>query len=528
MAEKGGLSVEDRIAAALPEDAPAGHEAYKQVTYMKGNKACARFSLPEGWTQKRFQATLVQFGSQEACMRVCRAMYLKFQEGHALDVLKAQLAVHIEAVAKARAGDSWKEKAPPKKAKTSSVVENAAAVATEKKVDDTIQLPVKEKEKKNAAASVKPTAPAGPPDDAYLVSLLPQELSRVAKDHMVCRRPRAGLVYFEYMQGSVRQRMQTITKECGGSIVAAEHVCRLMLAKLVEGQTREEVTKFRASMYDLLPTEAAQTKEGKEKKQKKDKSEKKEKDKESTSVAGDVRLSMEALREKLQAEGRLETAVQVQGRGEGRKNNSINGVYAETKGGFEGKRAWEKVDGSTVRMLFYSTRKARWKINFACNDTQGGFAFAKIKDGDAIPGGSLRWQVFEGSDIGYKEDAGVSCTLLSGESPPAKKEGEEAKPEDDDGDKESASGSDSEAGSSSYSGGESEGEGAEETIAMAGGSPAASPFPAVVTPVDWPKAIAKIKGRACAKMLSRSGLRCTGHFAYTWDCEECSKRRRLT
>merc|ERR1712176_935072 len=91
--------------------------------------------------------------------------------------------------------------------------------------------------------------------------------------------------------------------------------------------------------------------------------------------------------------------------------------YAALKGGFEGKPAFEKVDGSMARVIFFSARKSRWKINDKLNDSTGGFAFAKVKDGGkALPSASLGWQVFDGSGGGYNEDANVQCQPLAGAS----------------------------------------------------------------------------------------------------------------
>jgi hypothetical protein len=334
------------------------------------------------------------------------------------------------------------------------------------------------------------------------LSCLPQEMPAVALNHSLHRRVSPGLVYFLYMQGTERIRMQTTWKECSNSAAAAEHICRLLIAQLAEGKTKEEVTKFRSEMYALCPeVDAAPAAEGAEQENKKEKKEKKAK---KQKTEGGETGDLAALKEKLQSDGRLETAVQVKGRGEQRKNASINGVYAEIKAGFEGKRAWEKVDGSTARVLFYSNRKGRWKINATLDDSQGGFAFAKTKASDTPLGDALSWQVFDGSSAGYNEDLSVKCALMfsgaatnNNGNQEATKEATKEEAKEGAGSGSDDDGSDAEANSSSDSSEES------------GGGEVAAP----ASPVKVEKQVTRIRGRACAKMLVRTGLRCPVSFA---------------
>ena len=89
----------------------------------------------------------------------------------------------------------------------------------------------------------------------------------------------------------------------------------------------------------------------------------------------------------------------------------MNGVYALLEGGFEGMPAYEKADGSVGRVMFYSRRRQRWKVADSIDDNAGNFASAKSTDAGP-PGPSLTWTVFEGKELGLKEDLAVLCDSI--------------------------------------------------------------------------------------------------------------------
>jgi len=492
----------------LPPDPAPGHPAHEAVRWGTGKWPHAWFlheaaagsltnhhkaDTRKPGTGARFQATLGWCGSQEAAFRVARACYLKFDEGLNMEEVKQYRQTCYDNLKKAR-GESVPDRAKKEKGSKRKEAEPTAE-------------PTKEAQPAKAPKAAKepaelPDNDAGGAgvDDAAILALLPSALSKVAAQHKIKRQKQPngqGYTAFEWAMGSRRERLQTTFKGCGGSKAACEHLARLCIDQFEQGLSRDEVMNWRDEMYAKIAEshsgqpQSAAPKTG-EPAAKKPKNGKK--------VNG--KAGLESVREQLRSEGRLEGAVHVKGRDEKKKNASVNGVYALTKIGFEGKPAYAKADGSVVRVLFYSARKSRWKINDSLNDASGGFAFAKASDGGAAaPGPSLTWQVFDGGGAGYNEDSELRC------EPFASGGGRTAGSQDSDSDnaEEASTGSESSASDDAASTSES---GDDESEA-AGQSPPAQASPPVrrVPHYRGPPA------RACAKMLVNSGLRCARTFS---------------
>lgn len=536
----------EALEAALPEDAPPGHEAHTQVKYENNRWPTAYFHMNE--KKQRFQATLGMTGSMENAMRVCRACFVKFRNGTSVDELKQIRQEYYERLKFFRGGEKGEkgDKAGPDSAKrlrkSNSEASNFSAFVakdgaaspsstqaqtpkgSKRKEPDAKESAEGEarapKEPEEASKDVKAAPPAALDED-HIMSLLPQDLSPVAAEHKVKfnsdTRLYQGFVWFEYKGGGSRERFQTTLLRSGGSRRAAEHIARLCIAKFEAGASRDEVAQFRAEMYALCPEAPEAPKSGNvapaaAEKQKEKRPEKKQKGSADAkankpgkaAVSGDVE-------EKLRAEGRLKGALRIEGRDEKRKNASINGVYALMKGGFEGKPAYEKVDGGVARVLFYSARKSRWKIHESLNDSAGGFAFAKSKDGKARPGPSLSWQVFEGKDSGYNEDSSVRCSLLTQDAggKKAKRKGSDSGSDSDNSNAEKEGSTASNSAGFQSSGSSSSESGDESDAAKSKSKPA--PTPAGTLKPLPPRA--KPKHKVCAKMLCRSGLRSVTSFA---------------
>mmetsp|Transcript_8922 Transcript_8922/g.19630 ORF Transcript_8922/g.19630 Transcript_8922/m.19630 type:complete len:660 (+) Transcript_8922:166-2145(+) len=71
------------VLAALPEDAPAGHECYEKVRWnaAASGRPYANFRIKRGSENICFQVTMVAAGSMEAALRIARICYMKFEEG---------------------------------------------------------------------------------------------------------------------------------------------------------------------------------------------------------------------------------------------------------------------------------------------------------------------------------------------------------------------------------------------------------------------------------------------------------------
>lgn len=348
---------------------------------------------------------------------------------------------------------------------------------------------------------------------------------------------------FEFRTADGQRMKLQAACSAAGSEELAQRVASLCWMKFEEGASQDEVKQYRKELYarcrNSLPAEGGQQKRaaearGEERPQKRQ------------NTGSDDAIA------KLRAQGKLSGAILLEGRDVQRKNSSINGVYAPVEGGFGGARAYKKVgaEGKESRVMFYSSRKSRWKINDALDDEKGGFAWTKIKhEGRVAPHEAkerLIWQVFDGKEDGYNEDPAVRCRLvdvkeeekdeklkdekLKKEDPlqeqnnrlkeefkaEAKKE---AKEEDADSasstdDESAASGSSSSSASSPPTPKGSPPPDAAKTVEIVNGAKEHDPV-AARSPVATPMAT-----RICAKMLVRSGLRCGCHFAYMRDCPD--------
>eukprot|EP00933_Yihiella_yeosuensis_P030566 TRINITY_DN24191_c0_g1_i1.p1 TRINITY_DN24191_c0_g1~~TRINITY_DN24191_c0_g1_i1.p1 ORF type:complete len:426 (-),score=98.92 TRINITY_DN24191_c0_g1_i1:930-2207(-) len=90
--EVSGLSSEvlEAIEAVLPEDAPAGHDAWNAVKWNGAHKwPLAEFRFGSGGERIRFQATLGSCQTEEYTQRVARACYMQFEGGSSQADVKA-------------------------------------------------------------------------------------------------------------------------------------------------------------------------------------------------------------------------------------------------------------------------------------------------------------------------------------------------------------------------------------------------------------------------------------------------------
>lgn len=368
---------------------------------------------------------------------------------------------------------------------------------------------------------------------------------------------------------------QTTVSKSGGSVEAALRIARLCYAKFETGATKEEVEGFKTLLYAKC---TGVSDPSVKKKTHEEPSIKPEKDAEDPL-------------EKLRRRGQLEAAIKIEGRDAEKKNSSMNGVYVVLQSGFGGFRAYQKVGDGPHRVLFYSSKKNRWKVNDSLDDSKGGFAWVSSEGGSTLPcdlGGKAKWRIFDGKEKGYTEDPGVRCIALgTGVSQEVKRKrgrpslglaevpkepkGKRGRPRKDlessgpkgapseqssasssgssDNDEESdadSAGSDSSEGSSSSGSAAKKENDAKEVSTVVSGTSSQQPVladlsqsplaasPDVSAPhtndLDQAGGTQKVqlhsmekgwppRGKACAKMLVRSHLRCICHHAYMWDCK---------
>lgn len=360
-------------------------------------------------------------------------------------------------------------------------------------------------------------------------------------------------------------RLQVTKYRCGGSEKECARIARLCYVKFAEGWTKEQVLGFRQEQYERFDTPAPNAASAAAAEvaasaatmgaESKGKSGKKRKGKDTLDFTKQEAAEVKRLR----ASGREIELVRMHGREVEKKNSSVNGLYVQRPDGFGGVRAYEKVGKGPPRFLLYSAKRGRWFISDSMNDSQKGFAYLEATDGGAsgpVDGGarSGRWQVFDGKEHGYKEDPAVQCTsVLSSEMTgdvkqevkeeleakvkmePGEAQGEASAQEQavaasqTDSSSSDDSDSDEDSDSSSATGEEEDGEqgrSPEQPLPQFVAVERLAPpqllpqFVEVKQPVPPQPILHTARGMVCAKMLCRTLLRCSCHFAYMHQCPE--------
>lgn len=528
------------------EDAPVGHDALKKNT-VKYDTCNQLYWLKVPAGPDKDKKLTIKFskvgGNHDETKRILRLCYVMLFEGeHTVQVVKEHMNKLVDDAASTgyniNPGDQVEDPA-------------AAGVKDKDRGTPTRGTPGKESEAPPTAKRKLASELASESVDMQAVELTPEAQSVALKSRN--KNGVAELYWCSFTTVDGKEIRCTANVAKCGSDEEAQRISRLCYAKMQGGATEKEMEAYRKILYNQSGAPAAKKpkKDAKDKKDpKEDKKAKKKKDKQKDKGAGEGG-SIAAQIEQLKTSGRLVGAITIEGRDAGARNATINGAYAALKGGFEGKLAYKKADNE--RVLFYSSRKGRWKIHSSLDDAQGGFAYAK-GPGDAAPGPSLRWSVYDGKEKGYTEDSGVKCKPIEGkpgeaeESKPVENKSAEgaeqqaadstAEPSNQGGAESSASDSDSadsddEKEKSSAASGSSSGSSSDESADEAPGpSPGdASPKPPV-TPSSTAANAAALRNaaiklaldmqgkrtRVCAKMLVRAKIRCTCHFAYEKDC----------
>ena len=464
------LEVDASILDLLPPDAPPESEAHWRVGKPKTAGNVHYYYFHVGGKKISFQTTVNAAGSEFAAMWIARACWAKFEEGATKEEVTA-----FRAECYARLQDN---EGQPRK-----------IVAMSAKPMDTLEEPATKRMKTEAAAllttesvaSLDPSIDAPPDSGAWAHVKLGN-----------------GIKYKFHWVGpdSVKDYFQVSIKQCGGNAEACERICRACYAKFEQGFDKDAVLRYREELCGLIEetstglaevhAEAGEEKDNKDN---------------TTEV-------IEALR----AEGRLTGALLLKGRDPSLQNSSINGIYVQLLGGFGGHIAYEKhvsasQDSIAARkVLYFSAVKRRWKIGKMLEDNVGMFAYVKVPDSGQkppvdLPEGTF-WHVFNGKESSYQADEKVRCTLLA----PAELGQQNAiRPDDalvhqDSEDEASSSSSSSSSASSSSEKARSR-----------------SPPHAVPTEPAFDTGALR-RGRVCAKMMVRSGVRCICHFQMGQSC----------
>eukprot|EP00434_Breviolum_minutum_P000663 symbB.v1.2.000580.t1/scaffold3.1/size669525/20 len=232
------------------------------------------------------------------------------------------------------------------------------------------------------------------------------------------------------------------------------------------------------------------------------------------------------------------TAVVVQGRAYSKKNHQINGVYLQRAGKFHGALCYQKITTETggQRYLLYSATKQAWRIADKIQD-QHCFAYAKVEDRGAtspgdLPAGYLLWKVYQNREAGYVKDDEAVKPVADADDDEPELVGVVLSPSLSTGTKKDRTRtkappgliiSDEEATPkeqpkpvSGLKSGPPGSPGVElvpsPEVSKPKGRPSLDSKPAVKVVVTTLEETAWPKRKACAKMLVKSGLRCSGCF----------------
>ncbi|CAK0861595.1 unnamed protein product [Prorocentrum cordatum] len=316
-----------------------------------------------------------------------------------------------------------------------------------------------------------------------------------------------------------RLRFQTTVGACAGSadpVAEAHRIARLCYVRFAEGASREEVDAFRKAQYEALQVPSGAPAHGGAAKRRG-----------APAPAGGAGAkrprhpsgsgAREAARRELQAQGRLEGSLLLEGRAAKRKNASINGVYARCAEDFGGHRAYEKVvaAGSAPRFLYYWGERSRWKVDSKLGGDKSGFAYLKLAGASspAEAGPDQYWHVYDDREQGYNKDPAVRCSEFApephGAATSAAATGSRAA---------AARGAPSSDGSSDDGSNDDSDDSGDDSSSASDATPQAGPVVAV--PAKGAQAVGAVRARACAKMMVRSGVRCACHFKLVRDCPD--------
>jgi len=554
IAAESGLSAE--VIAALPPDAPKGHESYKKVIFRE-TQGIAVFQYAGSDGRINFQTTVAACGSIYAAQRIARSCYLRFENNETKpEILEFRASCYSRLQELIGVSRPAKQKAST----TAGATDAKAAKKRKTTADSAAKIP--ETSGDILMASPSPQASASEAQSEVTLQPSPLPESQVIGDapegHLAWEKvsfdESANMCFIRHQENGVRLRLEVSPKNVGDKETAMR-IGRLCFVEFNEGRKNpKETLKYRNELYQLAkygkPAVAAQDKLHKEEKKSK---------RAKRAPKDDQKRTPQPMPEQ-SGEGRFVGALRFEGRAAGKKNAWISGVYMILPGGFDGHLAYQRWSGEDQPegqplLMFYASEKKRWKVSNTLGDTKGGFAYLKTRDGtkppSELPSGA-RWMVFEGKENGYVEDADLTCVPKNPTAPAEKAADPEsiaaavssdartdesagntahAEPtasapagktavEDDGGsdDDDDASSSDS---SSSASEDDQDDADADASTAEAGQDAAkleehkqaANGTATVPVTVVRRPAI-----RACAKMLVRVGLRCACHFTNVRNC----------
>ncbi|CAK0852945.1 unnamed protein product [Prorocentrum cordatum] len=444
----------EALEAVLPEDAPAGHAAWERVVLDSAGKRSKFRVGPHS-----FQATLGCCLTEAATLRVARALFVKASSGESKERVgefRDEVYARIRGIRGARGGDG--PAAPPVGIVGAAGAGGGAGAGVgplgaapsgsppgrspQARPDGQQGAPVRGPSD-SPPGDVPVARPAGSPLVRGASAAPPAATGEDAPEgHEAWGKTwyerRKGVVCLSLGALGVRRAdgspvwFQTTVSACGGSVEEAQRVARLCYLRFAEGAGPEEVKAYRKALYGALrgaaagpaaPAGEAAARRGKrraaralgaeggaaeQKRRFQDGALKEKRARLDEGAPGATRSGW------LRTQGCPEGSLLVEGRSPGKKNASINGVYARRAEGFGGHWAYEKVGSATApRFLYYWAEKSRWKIDSRLPSDKGGFAYLKVAGvrSPALVGPGHQWHVCDGSNQagghGQRDEAGA-------------------------------------------------------------------------------------------------------------------------
>jgi len=535
----------EAVDAVLPKEPASEHEAWTKVRLSNSAKwPLVCFKYGSGPSKIYFQTTVAACGSQELAERIGRACFLKFEAGATVDEA-LQFRKELYDKLKELRNPGGKPKARRRNKGTGGVagplglplsqdvtgvteeeIKSSPSSAAATKVSPPLTSPIDEAAAMveggsaatvTAAPSPPPTPAGGAIEGCATTDVLEDAAADSPAWQAVKFRPSANAARMLWpMPDGSTANFQTTFAKAGNSAEEALRIGRLCYVKLVAGISVEEVKSYREQLYKIACSRKAGVESAGAAQPLSAETVKRRTEGEVADVAPPKKrrtsLGNNEAMNALKRQGKLQGALRIEGRELGKKNSSINGVYTRLECGFGGMVAYEKVGDK--RFIYFSTGKSRWVLNKELGGDAKGFAYLQVDDGGIKPplnvSGELLWHVFDGKDKGYNKDPNMRCTLVTEavSSTVTQEQSAELSFAEEKNSSSSVSSSDSD-DNAPFASGADELPPPSLAVPMRGLAPHSSGTH--VEPV-------RPRGMVCAKMMSRSLLRCRCHFMHHKHC----------
>mmetsp|Transcript_21207 Transcript_21207/g.73016 ORF Transcript_21207/g.73016 Transcript_21207/m.73016 type:complete len:457 (+) Transcript_21207:1-1371(+) len=264
------------LEAVLPPEPPPESKAHSSVIFYdatRGGGSRCIFKSPDGSTWTCQTTVIACGGSISAAMRLAKVLYQLVVDGASKEEALQFRQTYYHAVNSAvghQPNQGRKTAAAPKKApkkvETSTAGQSAHPVATaSKKAPKQVETSSAGESAQQVANALAPVAEEAPvaleatpqrvEDEVAALKLLdPVPEGSNAFAHVKWNGHISGDLYFFYYQfpSGEKTRFQAVAKACRGMNNVCKHIVALCYTRFEAGDTKDEVTAFRNSLYEKL------------------------------------------------------------------------------------------------------------------------------------------------------------------------------------------------------------------------------------------------------------------------------------